>query len=130
MKQIRSVLTLAASLLFATGFAVAQTTVPPTAAPAPTTTAAPTTAAPEHPTINQRRDNQQDRIGQGVKNGTLTPNETIKLERQQKSIDHQIAKDRLAHDGKLTAKEKKQINRRQNRASRHIYAVKHDGAHR
>ena len=78
--------------------------------------------------VGQRRENQQARIAQGVKSGQLTPAETAKLEKQQRTIHKQVAADRKANGGTLTASEKKQINREQNRASRNIYRKKHNAA--
>jgi hypothetical protein len=78
--------------------------------------------------VGQRRENQQDRIAQGVKSGQLTPGETAKLEKQQQGINKQVAKDRKANGGTLTASEKKQVNREQNQASRNIYRKKHNAA--
>ena len=78
--------------------------------------------------VGQRRENQQDRVAQGIKSGQLTAGETAKLEKQQKGINKQIAKDRKANGGTLTASEKKQINKEQNQASRNIYRKKHNAA--
>jgi hypothetical protein len=78
--------------------------------------------------VGQRRENQQARIAQGVKSGQLTPAETAKLEKQQKTIHKQVVADRKANGGTLTASEKKQINREQNQASRNIYRKKHNAA--
>jgi hypothetical protein len=82
--------------------------------------------APDKPTIQQRKENQQDRIAQGVKSGQLTPGETAKLERQQKSINKEERHMRKADDGHLTAADRKALNRRQNRASKNIYDKKHN----
>lgn len=76
--------------------------------------------------VGQRRENQQDRIAQGVKSGQLTAGETAKLENQQRGINHQVAADRAANGGKLTRGEKAQVNREQNRTSRNIYNKKHN----
>jgi len=76
--------------------------------------------------VGQRRENQQDRIAQGVKNGQLTAGETAKLENQQKGINQQVKADRAANGGKLTTGEKKQINKEQNAASKNIYNKKHN----
>lgn len=76
--------------------------------------------------VGQRRENQQDRIAQGIKSGQLTAGETAKLENQQKNINRQVAADRAANGGKLTGAEKAQVNREQNRASRNIYNKKHN----
>jgi hypothetical protein len=78
--------------------------------------------------VGQRRENQQDRIAQGIKSGQLTPSETAKLEKQQQGINKQVAGDRKANGGSLTASEKKQINKEQNQASRNIYRKKHNAA--
>jgi hypothetical protein len=76
--------------------------------------------------VDQRRENQQDRIAQGIKSGQLPAGETAKLENQQKGINKQVAADRKANCGKLTASEKKQVNKEQNAASKNIYNKKHN----
>jgi len=76
--------------------------------------------------VGQRRENQQDRIAQGIKSGQLTPGETAKLENQQKGINQQVKADRTANGGKLTTGEKKQVNKEQNAASKNIYNKKHN----
>jgi hypothetical protein len=76
--------------------------------------------------VDKRRENQQDRIAQGIKSGQLTPGETAKLENQQKGISKQVAADRKANGGTLTAGEKKQVNHEQNAASKNIYHKKHN----
>ncbi len=76
--------------------------------------------------VGQRRENQQDRIAQGVKSGQLTAGETAKLEGQQKAINKQVATDRAANGGKLTTSEKQQINKEQNATSKSIYNKKHN----
>jgi hypothetical protein len=78
--------------------------------------------------VGQRRENQQDRIAQGIKSGQLTAGETAKLENQQKGINQQVAADRKANGGKLTTGEKKQINHEQNQASKNIHQKKHNGS--
>ena len=79
-------------------------------------------------TVNQRRENQQDRIAQGVKSGQLTAHETASLERRESRLNHQIRNDRRHDDGHLTAGEKARINREQNTLSRGIYRDKHNAA--
>jgi hypothetical protein len=76
--------------------------------------------------VGQRRENQQDRIAQGIKSGQLTAGETAKLENQQHGINQQVKADRAANGGKLTAGEKKQVNHEQNTASKNIYNKKHN----
>ncbi len=77
--------------------------------------------------IQERKENQQRRIGNGVKNGTLSPQETINLEKKERGLNREIHHDRVQNGGNLTNKEKAQINRKQNRLSRKIYRAKHDG---
>jgi hypothetical protein len=79
-------------------------------------------------TINQRRENQQDRIAQGVRSGQLTARETSNLEHKETGLNRQIHNGRADHDGHLTGRERAQVNREQNRLSRDIYRDKHNGA--
>jgi hypothetical protein len=76
--------------------------------------------------VDQRRENQQDRIAQGVKSGQMTAGEAAKAENQQKGINQQVRADRAANGGKLTPGEKKQVNKEQNAASKNIYNKKHN----
>jgi hypothetical protein len=80
-------------------------------------------------TVNQRRENQQDRIAQGVKSGQLTAHETASLERKEAGLNHQIRNDRKGDTGHLTAGERARVNREQNTLSRDIYRDKHNAAH-
>ncbi|MGA8143240.1 MAG: hypothetical protein WB987_05055 [Candidatus Acidiferrales bacterium] len=82
---------------------------------------------PNPQTIHQRKENQQDRIAQGVKSGQLTPGETAKLERQEGAINRETRAMRAANGGKLSPADKRIVNRQQNRESRRIYAKKHNG---
>jgi len=77
--------------------------------------------------INARKENQQDRIAQGVKSGQLTAGETSRLEAREAHINRQEA--RMKANGGLTAADRAKINREQNRTSRAIYRDKHNAAH-
>jgi hypothetical protein len=79
--------------------------------------------------VGKRAENQQDRIAQGIKSGQLTAGETANLEKNEAKINNEVRNDRAANGGKLTAQEKKQVNRQQNRESRQIYKDKHNGRH-
>ena len=79
-------------------------------------------------TVNQRRENQQDRIAQGVRSGQLTAHETASLERKEAGLNHQIRHDGYEHDGHLTNGERARVNREQNTLSRDIYRDKHNYA--
>ena len=86
--------------------------------------------APTARTIQQRKANQQARIGQGVRSGQLTPHETANLEGREASINHQEHNMRMADNGHLTAADKAKLNQRQNHVSRSIYRDKHNVAKR
>lgn len=74
----------------------------------------------------QRDVNQQTRIEQGLKNGSLSTQEAGRLEREQSRIEHLQAKD--LKDGKLTPQERAQLDRAQDKASRDIHAAKSNDA--
>jgi len=79
--------------------------------------------------IQKRKENQQDRIAQGVKSGQLTAGETANLEHKEAKLNREIRHDRKQNGGNLTNKEKRQINRQQNQLSKQIYRDKHNGRH-
>ena len=82
------------------------------------------TFAQNTPRVDRRERHQQRRIRQGVRSGELTHREARRLERQQ-AVTH--AEEGAAKaDGKVTKRERRHLNRRENRTSRHIYRQKHD----
>jgi hypothetical protein len=74
----------------------------------------------------QRQRKQFHRITGGVKSGEITPREFKSLGREQQEIRQSIKKTRA--DGGVSAREKHRIHKLQDRASRHIYLAKHNGA--
>lgn len=76
--------------------------------------------------INQRQANQTNRIENGVQNGSLTPQETYRLEKQEGRISDLEAKDR-ASGGKLSHKERAELDGLLGSESHRIYVQKHDG---
>jgi len=78
--------------------------------------------------VGQRKENQQDRIANGVRSGQLTAGETAKLESKQQGVNRTEAGMRQANGGKLTAADKTAVNKQQNKASKQIYAKKHNAA--
>src|SRR5580704_15228615 len=78
--------------------------------------------------IAQRKENQQKRIANGVKSGSLTPRETAHVENKEAKLNKEIRTDRKANGGNLTDNEKKQVNRQQNTLSKDIYDDKHNTA--
>ncbi len=87
------VIMLAVAALIASGSAFAQQSQP----------AAQTQPNQPAPTVNQRRDNQQDRIANGIDSGQLTAGETKNLESREANLNREIKDDRTADGGKLTS---------------------------
>ena len=111
----KSLLVLAVGGLMIAGSASAQTST--------TSGAGPGVVDPGHPRVNevnQREENQQQRIGNGVKNGTLTPQQTSNLERREANVQNREQKDTAKNNGHLTKSEQNGINRQQNRISKSI----------
>lgn len=76
--------------------------------------------------INQRKENQQDRVAQGVRSGQLTAGETANLEGRERSINREEHNMRRADDGRLTSRDRTILDHRQNHVSRSIYRDKHN----
>jgi hypothetical protein len=74
----------------------------------------------------QRDVNQQTRIENGLKDGTLNTKEAGRLEREESQVDRLQAKD--LKDGKLTLRERDQLRNAQNKASRDIQSSESNGA--
>jgi hypothetical protein len=77
--------------------------------------------------INERKDNQQDRIAQGVQSGQLTAGESANLETKESALNHEEHNMRAADDGYLTAADRAKLTHQQNSLSRQIYRKKHNG---
>jgi hypothetical protein len=75
--------------------------------------------------VGQRRENQQDRIAQGIRSGELRPGQTARLENQEQGINREVGGMRQANGGRLTNADKRVVNQQQNAVSRHIYRDKH-----
>lgn len=75
--------------------------------------------------VGQRRENQQDRIANGIKSGRLNAAQTARLEKGETGINKEVRADRSQNGGRLTQSEKRQVNRQQNAMSRRIYRAKH-----
>jgi hypothetical protein len=76
------------------------------------------------PRIDQRQANQEQRIQQGVKSGSLTQKEAARLEKGQAHV--QKMENKAVADGKVTAKERARIEKAQDKQSRKISREKHD----
>jgi len=120
-KFTKSLLVLAAGGMLMLGSAAAQTST--------TSGAGPGVVDPGHPRVNevnQREENQQKRIANGVENGKLTPQQTSNLEKREASVENREQKDMAKNNGHLTKGEQRRINRQQNRISKSIYKDKHE----
>jgi hypothetical protein len=101
-------------------------------AAAQSTTPAATTAPPAPPVqqdqsrVAQRKENQQDRIANGVNSGELTSGEAARLEKNESKLNTETRAMRAEDGGKLTAADKAKLQRQQNHLSHQIYRQKHD----
>ena len=88
------------------------------------TSATPPANATATPGVDKREVNQQKRIDQGVKSGSLTAKETNNLDKR----EAKIAADKTAAkaDGKVTKAERKKLHKEQNHASATIAKDKHN----
>jgi hypothetical protein len=84
----------------------------------------PSMAAPRQ--VNQRLENQQDRINQGIKSGELTRKEAGNLEAKEAKIKNNERFDKKEDNGKLTPAQRASLNKQLNNASRDIYKDKHN----
>jgi len=119
-KFTNSLLILAVGGLMLAGSASAQTST--------TSGAGPGVVDPGHPRVNQvngREENQQQRIGNGIKSGKLNSQQAANLEKREASVQNREKRDMAEHNGHLTKAEQKGINRQQNRISKSIYKDKH-----
>ena len=72
-------------------------------------------------TINQRVDNQRDRIANGQADGQLTNRQARQLRADDRGIKHQERAERRADGGRLTPGQRGQMQRELNQDSRQIH---------
>ena len=77
--------------------------------------------------IGQRRENQQDRIAEGIRSGQMTPGEASRQEGREQGLNREISGMRQANGGRLSASQRNLVNQQQNKQSRQIYRGKHNG---
>jgi len=104
--------------------ALAAFVLPVVAQSTPSTPSTPVTGE----SIQDRKENQQDRIANGVKSGELTAGETSNLERKETSLNQEERDMRKLDNGRLTAADKATLNQQQNQLSKQIYQDKHNSA--
>jgi uncharacterized protein HemX len=83
-----------------------------------------TTTQATMPRVDKREANQQKRIDQGVASGQLTQKEATRMENGQARVNQAEANAKA--DGKVTRKERKHIEKMQDKQSRKIKHNKHD----
>ncbi len=76
------------------------------------------------PRAHRRQVRQEQRIHQGQRSGSLTPRETVRLQRGQGRIHRMHG--RMQADGRMSWRERARLERAQDRQSRHIYRAKHN----
>ena len=76
------------------------------------------------PRVNTREAEQHARIAQGRQSGELTNGETRALRGEQRNIRR--SERRARADGDVTARERRRLDRKQDRASRDIRRAKHN----
>jgi hypothetical protein len=91
-----------------------------------TASAQTTTAPADRATVNQRLENQKDRIHAGTRDDQLTKRERTKLRANDAAIRAQERVYRRSNGGRLTRGEKRQLESELNRNSRQIYRDRHN----
>jgi hypothetical protein len=77
-------------------------------------------------TVNQRKENQQDRIANGIQDGQLTAGETKHLEKKESDLNQEERDMRKLDNGHLTSADRATLNQQQNTLSKDIYKDKHN----
>ncbi len=83
---------------------------------------------PGHPRINevdQRLENQQDRVDAGVNKGQLNAKQEARDDARDTRVAQRLSADEAKNGGKITKGEQRRLNRALNRNSRHIYHQRH-----
>jgi hypothetical protein len=86
--------------------------------------AAPQTDVPGHPRVNevnQRLDNQQNRIQAGVADGQINAKQAAHDEQHDANIAQRESADEARHGGHLTKQEQNNLNKSENHNSRRIH---------
>ncbi len=77
--------------------------------------------------VNQREANQEQRIANGERNGQMTSGEAARAQRTQSNVAQQAHNDRAGNGGGLNQRQRQQVNREQNGASKQINRENHNG---
>jgi len=88
------------------------------------------TDVPGHPRVNevnQRLDNQQNRIQNGVADGQMNAKQAARDEKQDANIAQRESRDEAEHGGHLTKQEQKNLNKSLNHDSNRIHKQRTGG---
>jgi len=114
--------------------AIAQTSSAPASAATPATANAPAAASTPSSgsdidrNVQQRKQNQQERIDNGISNGSLTAGETAGLEKKESQINQEERDMKAMDNGHLTAADRAALRQQQDQVSKQIYQDKHNAA--
>lgn len=84
-------------------------------------------AQAQAPTVQQRIQNQEKRISNGVANGTMTPGQAAHERENEARIEAARERDRAKNGGHLTPQEKAKLEHRLNHNNQMIHTDKHPG---
>jgi hypothetical protein len=82
------------------------------------------TLAQSTPRIDNRQENQDERIDRGIQKGQLTKKEARRLDKGQEHVED--LEDKALQDGKVTKREKRRIENAQDKQSERIRKQRHD----
>ena len=80
---------------------------------------------PRRAEVNQRLENQRERINEGEKSGKLTPEQAKQLHQDDRNIRQQEREMAAQNGGHVTKTEQRALNQEENQESRKIYQEKH-----
>jgi hypothetical protein len=80
---------------------------------------------PRRTEVNKRLGNQNRRINQGVKNGTLTKAQAGQLHKDDRQIRQEERDMASQNGGHITKQEQRTLNQQENKVSNQIYDEKH-----
>jgi hypothetical protein len=93
----------------------------------------PATPDPGHPRINevqQRIDNQQNRVDRGISDGQINGRQAARDDAKLSREQHSLNRDETKDGGHITKAEQKNLNKRLNAGSRQIHRQRQNGAAR
>lgn len=87
---------------------------------------------PGHPRINevdQRLENQQNRVNNGVHDGQINGRQAARDEHRDARVQHQMSRDEAKHGGHITKREQHHLNHELNHNSHDIHHQRHPAHH-